>query len=274
MIDAHVHFWQPALGHDILIVRREARLQRDFLPADLEPLLGAAGIDRAVVIQSAPEHAETEYQLRLSAGLPWIAGVIGWVDPAAPDLVATLDEFQRAPKFRGVRLMLHRIADPEWIAGPAAGDGLAELARRDLAVDLIARSEHLVACTRALARVPTLRVVVDHGGGPPIAARGWEPWASRIAELARSTGACCKFSGLLEEGRPGDGAVELERYAAHLLACFGEERLVYASNWPVCDLVGGLAHWHAIARDLAMRLRIDPGRLFEINARHVYALDP
>ena len=271
-IDAHVHFWRPALGHDILIVRREPRLRRDYQPADLAPVMADAGIARAIVVQSAPACAESEYQLALAAGLPWIAGVVGWIDLAAADAGAQLDRLQRAGRLVGVRAMLNRIEDPEWIAGAPVRDGLAELARRGLSLDLIARPPHLEACRRALARVPDLRVVVDHGGGPPIAARGHEPWAGLIAALARDTGAFCKFSGLFEEAAGGDGADALLPYAAHLAACFGTDRLVFASNWPVCEIAGGYARWHATASDLALRLGLDPAALFETNARRLYGL--
>jgi L-fuconolactonase len=147
-----------------------------------------------------------------------------------------------------------------------------ELARRGLSLDLIARPPHLDACRRAIARVPDLRVVVDHGGGPPIAAGGREPWAMLIAALARETGAYCKFSGLFEEAAEGDGTDALLPYAGHLAKCFGSDRLVFASNWPVCEIAGGYARWHAAARDLAGRLALDPAALLEDNARRLYAL--
>ncbi|MBL8701328.1 MAG: amidohydrolase family protein [Alphaproteobacteria bacterium] len=274
MIDAHVHFWRPARGDDILILRREARLRRDYLPDDLAPLLATAGVSRAVVIQSAPSIDETRFQLALTRDLPWIAGVVGWVDLEHPDAGRDLDELQRDARFRGVRVMLHRLDDPAWIERPAALAGLRSLASRGLSLDLIAREPHLEACRRALGAVPGLRAVVDHGGGPPIAERRWEPWADAIARLARDTGALCKFSGLLEESQPGDGEAALLRYAGHLAASFGPARLVFASNWPVCDLVGGYARWLDIARNLARRLALPPAALFEANARRLYGLEP
>lgn len=271
-IDAHVHFWRPALGHDILILRREPRLCRDYQPDDLAPAMAAAGIARAVVVQSAPSRAESEYQLALAADLPWVAGVVGWVDLAAADAGAQLDRLQRAGRLVGVRAMLNRIEDPGWIAGAAVHAGLLELARRGLSLDLIARPLHLDACRRALARVPDLRAVVDHGGGPPIAARGFDPWAGLVAALARETGASCKFSGLFEEAAEGDGRDALLPYASHLASCFGSDRLLFASNWPVCEIAGGYAGWHAAARDLAVGLGLDLAAMFETNARRLYAL--
>jgi L-fuconolactonase len=272
-IDAHVHFWRPARGDDILILRREPRLRRDYLPGDLRGLMRDGGVDSAVVVQSAPSLDETRFLLELTRALDWIAGVVGWVDLAAPDVAQTLGDLARAPKLCGVRAMLHRIDDPAWIARDDVAAGLRALAARGLALDLIARPPHLEACRRALTRVPELRAVVDHGGGPPIAAAGWEPWASRIAALARDTTAFCKFSGLLEEAAAGAAADALARHAAHLVDCFGSERLVWASNWPVVDLVGGYANWRAVADALATRLGLDRARVFAGNARVLYDLD-
>lgn len=274
MIDGHVHFWRPSRGDDILILRREPRLRRDYLPADLTPLLAAAGIARVVVIQSAPDIAETRFQLELTQDIDWVGGVIGWIDLEGADLVRDLDTLQRMPRFRGVRVMLHRLDDPDWIARPAVIAGLRELATRGLSLDLIAREPHLEACRRALAAVPSLRAVIDHGGGPPIAERRWQPWADAIAAVARESAVSCKFSGLLEEARPEDDAAALLPYAEHLVAAFGPERLVFASNWPVCDLVGGYVRWFVMARDLASRLNLPASALFEGNACRLYGLDP
>jgi L-fuconolactonase len=272
-VDAHVHFWRPARGDDILIVRREPTLQRDFLPDELEPLMRAAGVDAAVAIQSAPQPDETQHLLDVCRDRPWVAGVVGWADLAAPDIEALLDALCREDKIVGLRALIHRIPDTGWIASPKIMAGLRAVAARDLSFDVTARVAHHGACLRALEAVPALRLIIDHGGGPPIRERDLTLWEQGIQALARFPGAVCKFSGLLEEAEPGANSDTLLPVARVLLNAFGAERLLWASNWPVCDLVGGYAHWESVSTALLEHLRVigsEREKILGSNARAAY----
>ena len=82
-------------------------------------------------------------------------------------------------------------------------------------------------------RLPTLRIVVDHLGKPPIAVGGFEPWASLLAAAAKAPNVFAKLSGL--DAGQGDrwSASDLTRYVDHALTVFGPDRLMYGSDWPV-----------------------------------------
>lgn len=257
VVDAHVHFWDAARGDDILVMRRFPNLRRRATPADLRPLLDASLIDRAVIVQAAPSTDETRYLLSIARELDWIAGVVGWVDLHDADVGAVLAELAANPKFRGVRAMLHRIAEPDWIADAATARGLATLARHDVTLDVTAAPHHLEPLLRAFRGLPELRVVVDHGGTPAIAARAWDDWAPRIAALARDTSVRCKLSGLVEEAAPDWTLEDLLPYAAHLLHCFGPARIIAASNWPVVELAGGHRRWWTTMLALLDRIGLD-----------------
>jgi L-fuconolactonase len=272
-VDAHVHFWRPARGDDILIVRREPALQRDFLPDELEPLMRAAGIDAAVAIQSAPQPDETQHLLDVCRDWPWIAGIVGWAELAAPDIEASLYALCREDNVVGLRALIHRIPDAGWIASPKTMVGLRALAAHELSLDVTARVAHHGACLQALEAVPALRLIIDHGGGPPIRDRDLASWEQGVRALARFPGVVCKFSGLLEEAEPGADSDALLPIARVLLDAFGAERLLWASNWPVCDLVGGYAHWESVSAALLERLRVIGSECEKIlggNARTAY----
>ena len=86
IVDAHVHFWDPERGDDILVMRREDTLRKRFQPADLRPLFDDAGVSKCVVVQSAPATAETRYLLDIVRDLPWVYGVVGWIDLERDDV--------------------------------------------------------------------------------------------------------------------------------------------------------------------------------------------
>ena len=96
-IDAHIHLWRLARGDNVSLSPAEPVLWRDYEPADLKPLLDAAGIDAIIVVQAAMTLAETLFTLGLAARHPWIAAVVGWVDPRSPSLREELDALVAQP---------------------------------------------------------------------------------------------------------------------------------------------------------------------------------
>ncbi|RZK28872.1 MAG: amidohydrolase, partial [Hymenobacter sp.] len=84
-IDAHQHFWQFDPVRDAWITPDMAAIRRDFLPADLEPILQRHGLDGCVAVQASQSEAETNWLLELAAAHDFIQGVVGWVDLQAPD---------------------------------------------------------------------------------------------------------------------------------------------------------------------------------------------
>ena len=140
--------------------------------------------------------------------------------------------------------MIQDIADPDWMPRPALAPALEAPVRLDLRFDALLRPQHLPRLRVLLERHPDLRVVIDHGAKPQIADGRFEPWAEDIARVARETSACCKLSGLVSEAAPGR-LQEVGRYADWLLECFGPERLMWGSDWPVVELSGGYEDWWA-----------------------------
>src|SRR5579872_5305792 len=98
-VDSHQHFWRVARG-DYGWLTREAlpRLYRDFLPADLKPLIKDAQIERTILVQAAQTVGETEFLLALAHENSFIAGVVGWVDFEASDAPQTITGLAADPK--------------------------------------------------------------------------------------------------------------------------------------------------------------------------------
>jgi len=242
-IDAHQHFWQPARGDYGWLTADLEPLYRDFLPADLAPLMQRAGVARTVVVQAAPTVAETRFLLGLAHETDWIAGVVGWVDFAAADAVDTLRALAGDPLFLGVRPMVQDIPDPDWMLDAQRVPVFEALATLDLSFDALVRPVHLPRLRRLVERHPALRVVVDHAAKPEIADGRFDGWAEDLAGLARDSQATCKLSGLVTEALVDWRTDDLRRYADHLFATFGTGRLMWGSDWPVVELAGGYRAW-------------------------------
>src|SRR5689334_16325602 len=90
-------------------------LRRDFLPADLEPVLAANGVDGCIAVQAPQTLAETRFLLDLAKAHPWIRGVVGWVDLQSADVDAQLRELARDPRLVGVRHIAQAEPDPRFL---------------------------------------------------------------------------------------------------------------------------------------------------------------
>ena len=136
-IDAHQHFWRYSAEEYPWIGAGMEVLARDYLPADLEPLLAARGIDGTVAVQARQSLEETRWLLELADGHPFIKGVVGWVDLRSTHVADQLARFASHPRFVGVRHVVQDEADPRFLLGDAFRHGIARVAEAGLVYDLL-----------------------------------------------------------------------------------------------------------------------------------------
>lgn len=258
-IDSHQHYWRPDRGDYGWLTPALGAIHRDFLPGDLRPLLAEAGIDRTILVQAAPTVAETDFMLGLAADEPSIAGVVGWADFDDPDAPRRIAEAADNPLLVGLRPMIHDIPDADWMLSPAVAAALAAVAEAGLVFDALVRPHHLSRLAVLADRNPSLPIVIDHCAKPAIASRRWRPWAADVAALAERPNIVVKLSGLVTEAAPGWSLADLQPYADHVIACFGPERVMWGSDWPVLNLAGDYASWRRASESLIGRLT-DPER--------------
>ena len=277
MLDAHQHFWDPAAADYPWLTDALAPIRRRFGPADLRPLLAAAGIERTVLVQCRSDLAETREFLAIAAAHEFVAGVVGWVDLTAPAVAETLAELRAGPggaKLVGIRHQVHDEPDPDWLRRPEVRRGLAAVERAGLGYDLLVRPRELPAALETVRALPNLRFVIDHLAKPPIRTGEVEPWAERLAPFAGLAHVAAKLSGLVTEAdwqrwQP----VDLRPYVDRALAWFGPDRLLFGSDWPVCLLAAPYERVLATARELTAALSPDErARVFGGNAARVYRL--
>ena len=249
-IDAHQHFWSVQRPDYGWLTPDLGRIYRDFGPDDLRPHLAAGRIDGTVLVQAAATVAETDYMLSVADAAPLVRGVVGWIDFERPGDLASLDRLCRHPLFRGVRPMIQDIADDRWMLRPDLDWAFRAVIERDLTFDALVFPRHLPHVLRLAERYPDLRMVIDHGAKPGIAAGGLDGWAADLARVGRETSALCKLSGLITEAGPDWSPARLSPYAGQILSCFGAERVMWGSDWPVLELAATYGDWLATAEAL------------------------
>lgn len=249
MIDAHQHFWRLERGDYGWLTPELVPIYRDFLPPQLAPQLKAAGIHSTVLVQAAPTVAETRYLLGLAHENAFIAGVVGWVDFEAADVTDTIDTLAADDKLLGLRPMIQDIPDTEWMLEERLAPAFESMIDHGLVFDALVLPRHLPALRELIARYPDLPMVLDHGAKPPLRSGDLGEWKRGIETLARESTTVCKLSGLVTEaGSAGTGA--LREAFDHLLASFGPKRLMWGSDWPVCELVCSYDEWRTISDEL------------------------
>ena len=238
-VDAHQHFWRYDPVEYGWIDGSMSALRRDFLPLDLEPLMRRAGIEACVAVQARQSLDETRWLLSLADAHPFIAGVVGWVDLQSPDVTRDLESLARHPKLVGIRHIAQSEPDDRFLLRPAFLRGLERLEEFGLAYDILIYSRHLPVAAELVQRLPWQRFVLDHLAKPDIRGRERDRWARDLRALAAQPNVAAKLSGLVTEADwTGWTSEDMHPYLDVAFECFGAERLMIGSDWPVCTVAG------------------------------------
>ena len=286
-IDTHQHFWRYQAEAFPWISAAMPALQRDCLPDDVAPALAAAGVTGVVAVQARCDADETDFLLDLADRYPQIWGVVGWADLASPDLTEQLAQWSAHPAFKGLRHILQDETDvPGWVARTDINQGLVAVQQAGLVYDVLVFDHQLAEVVGLCARHNAHGLVLDHLGKPAV--RHWAQdaevasrWRQGILALAAMPHVVCKPSGLVTEadwaGHAGistpDAKTMLDCFDLALEA-FGPQRLMYGSDWPVCQLSAPYAAVHDLADQWAQsRLSATEQAAFWAgNAQHCYGL--
>jgi L-fuconolactonase len=283
--DSHVHIWDLKKLKLPWVKKGDEVLDRDYGVEDYLAATKGLNVTKAVYVEvavDAKQHVEEGEGIATlceSGKTPFVAAVIGG-DPAGERFAAYLDRFKRSKVIKGVRR--------GWRKGMGEDDrflaGLRLLGERGLTFDLqLSRGQWQEAADVA-RRCGETRFVVDHGGaldpgwfgvdgaGPDDRGVAREAWRRGMSALAERPNVWCKVSGVAESGARG---ATTERVVSAIVdrcvGLFGEDRVMFGGNWPVCRRAIELADW------VGMLLRVtgprgEPFRrkLFAVNAARFY----
>ena len=239
IIDCHTHFYDPTRTEGVPWPAKGTPLYRRVLPDDWMAVAGPHGVTDTVVVEASPWVEDNQFLLDLAAKDQRLLGIIGNLDPAAPDFAAHVKRFAANPLYRGIRIASAKAVLPENDGAYAAG--LKQLAEAGLVLDINGGpATPGIAATLAKAQ-PDLTVIINHCGNPGDAAQPLpDEWKAGVAAAAALPNVFCKVSALVEgvRGEPGKAPADPGYYLPildTLWEAFGPDRLIYGSNWPVSD---------------------------------------
>ena len=234
-LDAHQHFWRYDAAQYPWIPAGSP-LHRDWLPADLAPLEKPLGLDGSIAVQARQSIAESDWLLGLAEADERVKGVVGWVDLRSERVEEDIARLARHPKFVGVRHVAQDEPDDRFMLGAEFIRGIALLRRYSLTYDILIYPRQLPAAIELVSKFPEQPFVLDHIAKPPIKDGTLSPWREQIRELARAPHVLCKLSGMATEAdhrawKPDD----FRPFLDVVFEAFGPERLMWGSDWPVCQ---------------------------------------
>jgi L-fuconolactonase len=246
-IDAHQHFWRYS-PEEYPWIPAGSALQRDWLPADLEALQRPLNFDGSIAVQARQSVEESCWLLQLADADPRIQGVVGWVDLRDESVGDVLAELASHRRFVGVRHVVQDEPDDRFLVRPEFVRGLRKLAAHRLTYDLLIFPHQLPAAIELVRLLPDQPFVLDHLAKPRIKAAELSPWREHIRLLAEAPNVLCKVSGVVTEAdwqawKPADFTPFFEV----AMEAFGPGRLMFGSDWPVCQLAGDYSAVHALA---------------------------
>lgn len=238
VVDTHTHFYDPSRSEGVPWPPQGTPLYRTVMPRDWKAVAEPVGVRETIVVEASPWVEDNQWVLDIARDDPSIVGLVGNLDPRNPDFSKHLKRFAKNPIFRGIRWRSDLV--------PLDGDrqlltrAASELSDFDLELDLNGPSQALPLVNRLAGDVPGLRIVINHLGGSGDPQSIQPAWHANILEVAQRPNVFMKVSALAEQVRcePGQAPRETEYYLPildHLWKCFGEDRLIYGSNWPVSD---------------------------------------
>jgi L-fuconolactonase len=271
-IDAHQHFWKYSEA-EYPWIGKGTPLQRDWMPADLEREAAKVHIDGCVAVQARQTLEESRWLLKLADQSPFIKGVVGWVDLQSDKVEDDLAPLSKHSRFAGVRHVVQ--SEPaEFMLKPEFLRGLGKLKQFNLTYDLLLFPKHLPSAVKVAEQFPEQRFVLDHIAKPMIRAGLVQPWRDDIRELAKHKNVFCKISGMVTEAKmKGWKKEDFRSYLDVVFAAFGEDRLMFGSDWPVCLLAASYEEVHGLAADYFNQFSAETrGKFFGDNAAKFYRL--
>jgi L-fuconolactonase len=271
-IDAHQHFWQYDAARDGWITDEMAVLKRDFLPRQIIPELAANQMQGCITVQADQSEAETLFLLDLASRNQVIQGVVGWVDLCAGNVAERLEFFSKYPKLCGFRHIVQAEPDDRFMMRPDFLRGIECLKDFGFTYDILIYARQLPAAIELVSRYPEQLFVVDHIAKPDIKEKRCLPWERGLRTLAETPNVYCKVSGLVTEADWQQwSSADFKPYLDVVFDAFGVDRLMFASDWPVCLLAASYDEVVGMVEDYVRNLSpLDVEKIFGLNAAHFY----
>lgn len=278
IIDTHQHLWNLS-QFSYSWCKNIPVLNRSFLIADYLEATSGLDVCKTVHVEADVDEdcmlQETTHILSLAENddNP-ISGVVACARPENADFKGYLDQIAGHPKLKGIRRILH--TQPDEIGQTKRFiENVGILADYHLSFDICVRADQLPIAINLVRSNPNVSFILDHCGVPRIKECEMEPWRAYMSEISAFPNVTCKISGVvvysdLENWTPEN----LRPFVEHTIECFGWDRVMFGSDWPVCTQAASLRRW--VDTLLLLTQNEDESnrrKLFHDNAERVYRLN-
>ncbi|MFZ4763891.1 MAG: amidohydrolase family protein [Roseimicrobium sp.] len=241
IVDTHTHFYDPTRPGGVPWPPQGSPLFRTVLPDDWAKLALPHGVTHTVVVEASDRVEDNQWLLDLAATDNRIVGIAGNLDPLSPDFAVNLKRFAQQALFRGIRNRRPNAELANLVDKPEFRASMKLLAEAGLELDVNdSGGRNLLAVAKLARELPSLRIVLDHVGGAGDPRELGEQWKNGMKLAGAQENVFCKVSALVEQAKadygkaPSDTAYYLP-ILDHVWECFGENRVIFGSNWPVSD---------------------------------------
>lgn len=273
IIDCHTHFYDPNRAEGVPWPDKQSSLYRTVLPKHLRALPKPQPLGGTVIVEASSWVEDNQWLLDLAKDDPFIVGIVGHLTPREENFGEHLKRFAANELFRGIRVSQQMIAelDEQLLAD------LKLLIDHDLELDVNGGPTTPLIVAALAARLSELRIVINHLGNVRI--DGEQPpqdWTEGMRQAARHKHVYCKVSALVEgvanNDKPAPKEVDFYRPVLDVAwEAFGEDRLIYGSNWPVSERAADYAVLQRIVLDyFANRGDAASEKFFSLNAKQAY----
>ena len=258
IIDCHIHLFDVSRPGGVPWPPKDGPIFKTASPARFRELVKGLNVVGAVEIECSPLFDDNQWVLDVMAKDPIMTGMIGDLEPDHKDFAKQLERFHKNPLYLGIRY--GNIWDRDFHAksnDPKFVEGIKLLAQANLTLDSANPTQQLVGDLLNLKdRVPGLRLMMDHLPRlePSADAAVNKQCDANLRELAKRPGVYVKVSGVLRkvgDKVPKDMAFYKPRLD-HIYDIFGQDRLVYGSDWPNSDHNGTYQEGLAVVREYFM----------------------
>ncbi|MDA7810937.1 amidohydrolase family protein [Candidatus Pelagibacter sp.] len=276
IIDAHQHFWDPSRGDYSWMPQDNKILNRKYDLEDLAKDSRSIDLYKTVLIQAAATNAETEYMLNIAENSDLVSGVVGWVNFEDPNQLKQLKTFAKNPKFVGVRPMIQDITDENWVLKKDFDIFFKTIIDLDLSFDALGFPIHLDNFYIIASKYPSLRFIIDHLMKPKICnndQKEFDHWKNGMSKFYNLDNVYCKFSGMVTEACKNWTEDDLKLYTNEIFQIFTDKKILWGSDWPVCNLRTDYIGWFNTAQNLTNNLSLGQKQnIFYENAIKFYKL--
>ncbi|MDX1969970.1 MAG: amidohydrolase family protein [Planctomycetaceae bacterium] len=238
IVDTHTHFYDPSRPQGVPWPgKNDPFLYRTVLPAEYRGFAAPLGVVGTVVVEASPWVEDNQWVLDLADQDPFVLGLVGNLPPGTDDFRKHYNRFAKHPKFRGIRVNAGPLAEglpkPEFLAD------IRRLQETDRELDINGGPSLLPLVDQLATTLPDLRIVINHLANVRIdGATIPADYLRDLKAAAAHPQVFMKVSALVEGASQGTRKApgDPEYYRPILNAVwevFGEDRVIYGSNWPV-----------------------------------------